>query len=207
MRIACLKPALLGIALALICPRAGATTFLDFEGLPPFTDAATLSLKAVQVSTAYVVDEASAAVVTGFPASAWAISGTSGLLNSLAAAITFEFPNAVESFSVALVGFPSGAGFQSVKLEAFAGADLLGEVLSDPSQLGDSGFHEAILGAGVGAGGLGITRVVLSPATDPGLSTSFFLDNVAFAVPEPGTAGLLLLGLAGLSGLARRGTL
>jgi hypothetical protein len=201
----------LGLAMGMLLGSgsAGAVT-IDFEGLPSLSDVASASLPGVSISTALVVSEADANVLTGFDTSSWATSDVNGILNTYDATIAFDFSVPVTAFSVNVVGLPDGLGsHQQVLLQAYRGSTLVGLDISDPDALGDSGLAEALLSV-VGSS---IDRVVLSaviysvqnglPCFEPGDVSSFFADDASFTpVPEPASAALVLAGLAALG--ARR---
>jgi hypothetical protein len=193
------------LALGLGAREAGATT-IDFEGLPSLTDVAAASLPGVGISTALVVSQGDANLLTGFDTSKWATSGVQGLLNTLAPSIELTFSAPILAFSVNVVGLPDVGGFQQVLLQAYRGADLVAISVTDPTVLGDSGFAESLLSVA----GLNIDRILLSPVSSAlqngvpiftlGTTTSFFADDVSFtAVPEPAALTLVLLGLGGLA--------
>lgn len=198
---------LAALALTLLGSPARALT-LDFDALAPLTDTADAVFPGVGLSSNLVLDEATAATLTGFDTSAWATTGATGVLNTLAPETTFSFPVAITAFVVDVLGLPAGGGaFQSILAEAWRGDILVDLAFSDVARVGDSGLHEDVLMLA----GDDIDRVVLRPATpvgcgagplcfEEGPATSLWFDSVRFEpVPEPGTALLLLLGLAGLA--------
>ena len=204
MRLGRLGGAVVAAGVLLLGVRGAEALTLDFDALPSLTDVASASLPGASVSTALVVSESDANLLTGFDTSKWATSDSNGILNTLAPSIQLDFSTPVSAFSVNVVGLPDAGGFQQVLLQAFRGGALVGIDVSDPAALGDSGFAEALLTVA----GVGIDRVVLSPVTytlvngvpsfDLGDAGTFFADDASFTpVPEPGTALLVLLGLAG----------
>lgn len=171
---------------------------VDFDDLPTPSDVAAASLSGVSVSTALVLSEADVEALTGIPAAGtWATSGANGLLNTYAPTITFTFDVPVTSFSVDVLSIENDGVTLPVLLEAFDGVDPLASVSSDPSLIGDSGYHEDALSL------FGFfTSVRLS--VDSTATSTFWLDSVRFtAVPEPGSLSLAGAGLALLSGYAR----
>jgi hypothetical protein len=203
MRLGRLGGALVAAGIFMLGARGAGAVTLDFDALTSLTDVAAASLPGVTVSTALVVSESDANLLTGFDTSKWATSDANGIFNTLAPSIQLDFSTPVTAFSVSVVGLPDVGGFQQVLLQAFRGGALVGIDVSDPAALGDSGFAEALLAVA----GTSIDRVVLSPVTyalvngvpcfDLGDAGTFFADDASFTpVPEPASALLVLLGLA-----------
>ncbi len=195
--------------LVLLLPSApaGALT-LDFDALAPLTDTADVAFPGVTLSSNLVLDEATAATLTGFDTSDWATTESNGVFNTLAPETEFRFALPVTSFVVDVLGLPAGGGvFQSVLAVAWRGDTLVDLAFSDVARVGDSGLHEDVLMLA----GDEIDRVVLRPASpvdcdegplcfEEGPASSLWFDTVRFEpIPEPGTALLLLVGLAGLA--------
>ena len=185
-----------------IAPASAIT--IDFDDLSDLSDAAAATLPGAALSPAQVSSEASIGVLLGFAADGvWATSGSRGILNSLGPVIGFTFDVPVLSFSVDVLGIDKDGVTLPIALRGFQGDSLTATVISDPAQLGDSGFHEQRLAL---AGGL-FTRVEIAALTlcggEPCLSqegTTFFADTATFSpIPEPGTLGMLLIGLTALS--------
>ncbi|MDJ0786016.1 MAG: hypothetical protein QNK05_04370 [Myxococcota bacterium] len=209
-------PAGLGLvlALALAAPAAADSLLFDGAGFPSLSDVAAADTGSVSISSALILSEADLATLTFLPTSGFATSGDQGLLNSLAAGIDIAFGQPVESVSIDVVGLPlvGGTGDHAVALLAFSNGQLILETLSDPTQIGDSGRHEATLSAmavRIDAVRLeardcpmGPTSCVLADVT-----TSFFADTLDFvSAPEPGIVGWLIPVLAlGCLGRARGG--
>jgi hypothetical protein len=189
--------ATLGLSLLAAAP-AGALTSIDFDSLPSLSDVATAPLAGVSLSSALVVSEADAAVLTGFNTSAWANSGVNGLLNVYGGgALTIDFAQAITTFGIRLLALPSDLIVPAtVTLSFFEGTSLLSSIdLTAGGADLPGGFRVVAYDASLPSGT--ITRAVISP--DSGDPTTFFVDDLTFTpVPEPGTALLISLGLGAL---------
>lgn len=183
---------------------------IDFDDLDSLTALSAADLGDVSVVDALVFSQADASTALGFDTSDWATSGDQGFVNTLAAEVVFDFATGATSFSVDIVGLPGESGDPTqVVLQAFDGAAPVAIDVSDTALIGDSGLHEDMLSVSAAAG---FTRVVLFAGIpcpgdlcfEPGPTTSFFADSVAYQpVPEPGVA-LLLLGALALPALRAR---
>lgn len=207
-----LLPVAAAIAVGLAFAGGATAATIDFESGAPGSDAALLGNPGATVSGGLVLDESFVTALLGFPASGtWNTTpgGSKGAINTLASEIAIDFAIAVSSLSVDVLALPDDAGAPgSVLLLAFAGADLVGFDLSDPSAIGDSGLPEDTLSVA----GLGITRALLcapgaggASCLAPGIPTTVWIDQLTFQpIPEPGT--LTLTGLALAAFVASRRT-
>src|SRR5687767_11476606 len=95
------------VALSLAPAAAQGVTTLDFDALVSGTAASAASFPGVSVDDALVLSEADIDFLLGFDATGtFATSGTQGIVNTLGAAITFDFDLRVRSFSVDVLGLP-----------------------------------------------------------------------------------------------------
>lgn len=201
-----------GFALGLAIAPPGWSTTIDFEAAAPGSDAATLAVPGASVSGALVLSEAFATTLLGYPATGtWNTTpgGSNGAMNTLGVEIAIDFAQAVTSLSVDVLALPDADGAPgAVLLLAYAGSNLVGSALSDPSAIGDSGLPEDTLSVAAA----GVTRAVLcAPAAgdpsrclDPGLPTTLWIDQLRFeAVPEPSTLTLAGLALAAFAASRR----
>ena len=180
---------------------------IDFEGPSSLTAASSVAWPGgATIVDALVLDEADALVLTGLDTSDWATSGDQGILNSLVAVVEILFATPVTSVALQVTGLPGSEGDAvPVVLQGWLGDDLGASDVSDTSGAGGDAVHQDALQVD----GL-FDRVVLFAATGPcdgvsctvGPTTSFFADDLSFAVPEPRLP--LLLGLALAGGLALR---
>jgi hypothetical protein len=191
--------------LALDAPPAAALE-IGFDDLASLGDVAAASLPGVAISSALVLSEPDAAVLTGLPtAGTWATSGANGLLNTLAPAIVLTFAAPLTEFAVDVLSLVKDGTTLAIELVGYDGDDPVTSVVSDTAILGDSGLHEQTLEL-LGA----FTRVEIRAVAPcdtgfcaTGETSTFWVDTVR-AVPEPGTAALLALGLALLGSASRR---
>jgi len=202
-------PLCLGLAIARVGPAAALD--VGFDDLPSLSDVANATLPGVSVSTALVLSETDA-VALGYPAlGTFATSGTQGLLNTLAPAVTFTFTAPVTSFSIDILSLARDGVTLPIQLRAFGGGpNPISSTTSDPSRIGDSGYHEQRLAVAAQPGTLfsSVDLVALTgcggslcPSTE---TSTFWLDSASFTpVPEPGSMALLGGGLALLAGLGR----
>lgn len=203
--------ALLGTAL-LAAP--GMALVIDFEAAPNGTDAASFDWGGVAVSSALVLDEATIEALTLHSAvGTWATSGSQGLFNSLAPALSFTSAVPFTAFSLSFLSLPRpDQGYYRLLAQLWSNGQQVGEILSDGQTTGDSGLHEGVFSAsGFQADRLVIlaveqTSCALGLCAQPlGLRDSFFVDDLQFqTIPEPATALILLLGATGLVARARR---
>ena len=195
---------LCALAFGLAAPAAADSIGFDGAGFPSLSDVAAASTAPVSVSTALILSEADLALATFLPTGGFATSGNQGLLNSLAPTISFAFAEPVERVSIDVVGLPlvAGGGDHAVALLAFHDGQLILEVISDPSVIGDSGRSEATLVAM--ATRIDTVRLEArvceagpSNCLAASASTTFFADTLDFTrAPEPALGWLLLAGLA-----------
>ncbi len=196
----------LGLAFALLLASAApaAAVDLDFDDLASLSDVATAALSGVSVSTTLVLSETDAASLTGFStAGTWATSGANGLLNTLAAKITLTFSQPVTDFAIDILSLEKDGVTLQILLRGSDGTS----VLSDTTQIGNSGFHEQRLSLSGLFASVELGAVFPCAAPVPCFSeetTTFWVDSASFTpIPEPGTLMLLAAGL-GLLARARR---
>lgn len=192
----------LGLAWLAAAP-AHALTTVDFDSLTSLTDVATTPLAGVFVSSALVVSEADAALLTGFDTTDWATSGTNGLLNIYGSGtIAIDFLGSATTFGIRLLSLPGDQLLPgTVTLSLFDGASLLSSIdlTADGSDL-PGGFRRVTYDVALLSGTF--THAVISP--DSGDPTTFFIDDLTFTpVPEPGAALLIGAGL-GVLAVTRR---
>ena len=198
-------PALLLALLPVAAPAPALV--IGFDDLPSLSDAAAASLAGgVSASASLVVSESDAGLLTGLPAAGtWATTGANGLLNTLGATVVFTFAAPVTSLSVDVLSIAKDGVTYAIELVGYAGATPVASAVSDPSLVGDSGLHEQALGL---AGSFTSVAIRAVAPCAGGLcavneTSTFFLDTLQ-VVPEPGTAALLALGLAGVARFGRR---
>jgi hypothetical protein len=202
---------LAAVLAALAAPAAPVAALqIDFDDLASGADAAAADLGLVQSGPALVIDEADLGALGFAAAGTWATTGDTGLLNTLAPTITFALAAPVRALSVDVLALADATGAPfPVVLQAWSGGALVDQVVSDPSQVGDSGFPEARLAVAADAG-FDEARLFAGQACGPGClapgpTTSFFADTLrATPVPEPVAPALLGLALAAATGRPRR---
>jgi hypothetical protein len=192
---------LLGALLGAAGAPPGASAF-DFDELPSLSDVTAAPGYGASISSALVVSEADAALLTGFDtAGRWATSGTQGLLNTLAPSIRFSFDlSHASSFSADVLSIEKDGMTAAIEMLGHSAHLGLPDVLvvSDPSLIGDSGLHEQRLEV---IGDFDWVEV----GSQAGDTSRFFLDSTAstFVIPEPGTLPLLGTGLLALAARIR----
>jgi hypothetical protein len=175
---------------------------VGFDDLASLSDVAQAQLPGgIHVSTALVLSESDAALLTGFDTQGtWATSGANGLLNTLASTLRFTFDSPVSAFSIDVLALERDGVALPVVLRGFDGANFVSGTQSDIGQIGDSGLPEQRLSL------TGLFTSVELSAGDPTSSdtSTFFADSASFtAVPEPGTLALVGSGIVLLAGAAR----
>ncbi|MBW2244681.1 MAG: hypothetical protein JRH01_22090 [Deltaproteobacteria bacterium] len=212
-RLRCLKISLALAGMLLLAAPAMALE-IDFEAAPNGSDAASFDWGGVAIGSALVLDEATIEALTLHSAvGTWATSGSQGLFNSLAPELSFMSAVPFTAFSLSFLSLPRpDQGFYQLLAQLWSEDQLVGQLLSDGQTTGDSGLHEGVFSAsGFRADRLVIlaieqTSCALGLCAQPlGLRDSFFVDDLQFqTIPEPATATVLLLGVAGLVARARR---
>jgi len=203
-----LAAALAGVALL---AHAAPALQIGFDDLAPGSDVAAADLGPVHVGPALVLDEAALGLLGFAAAGTWATSGDTGIFNTLAAVVTFDFAAPVRAVAIDVLALADGAGAPfPVVLRAFRGGLPVAEVVSDPGVLGDSGFPEATLALDDAEGFQSLalfTAVACGEACwAAGPTSSFFADTLRFqTVPEAGAGALLLAAGATLGAVRMRG--
>ncbi|MCI0637131.1 MAG: PEP-CTERM sorting domain-containing protein [Actinobacteria bacterium] len=191
------------LALLLAAPDAARAVLVDFEEVASGTDTAAADLEGVTIAGGLVLDEATVSTLLGVPATGtWNTTpgGTKGVLNVLSPSLVIEFTTPVVSFGFSVLALPDAAGDDSSLL--VLADDFFSQIL-EPGSLGDSGFPEHVFSFSAQPG-VPISQVTLcvlnsigDGCLDPGLPTTFWIDDLTFEpVPEPATSALLALGLA-----------
>jgi hypothetical protein len=185
---------------------AGAAT-IDFESAAPGSDVASLGAAGVEMGGGLVLSEDFVEILLGYPAAGtWNTTpgGAQGVLNTLSAALVFDFTVAISTFSADVLALPDEQGNPGgFLLLAFAGDTLVAST-GGSAPAGDSGLPEDTLTVAFAPG---ITRVEICGAASAGASdclgglpTTVWADQIRFEpVPEPATAALLGLALAALA--------
>lgn len=114
-----------------------------------------------------------------------------------AGSVTITFARPTVGFTVSADDFDTTQAY-TFTVAAFSGATLVGSLTA--SSLADNGASPAVL---AGLSSTPITSLVITDTAASFPDGDFVLGNIA-TVPEPGSLGVLLAGLVGIGGLARR---